>query len=420
MNTSSSHQSTAWAPTPIAGGNRRLGVTAGVAAIVTATMVICPIALSQPASISAAAFANHQFSNRADRSGAGHGGTANSGSTDGGSTNGSGGGGSTNGGSANGSGQSSALAQTNSSAATAAQSVGVVLINSVVTGGEALGTGIVLSANGEIVTNYHVVQGSTSVQVIMPTTGKSYTATVTGDDPTGDVAVLHINASGLSVAKIDTTIEMTGTAVTAVGNAGGQNALTAATGTITATGQTITASGEGGSGSSETLNGLYQTNADIIPGDSGGPLRDGQGDVIGIDTAASSTNGSSQMQTTSADVQGFAIPIVTALRVADQIEQGRSSGPVRIGPPAFLGIELARSSGPVTIAGVVAGDPAAAAGLTAGDTITALGNTAITSATDLTNALASYQPGQNINLAWTDSAGASQAATVTLAPSPTN
>lgn len=359
-----------------------------------------PIALAHPASISAAALTNYQSSNRAVAGGTGYGG-------------------STNGGSTNGSGQSSALSQTNASAATAAQSSGVVLINSVVTGGKALGTGIVLSASGEIVTNYHVVQGSTSVQVIMPTTGKSYTATVTGDDPTGDVAVLHINASGLSVAKTDTTIEPTGAAVTAVGNAGGQNALTAATGTITATGQSITASGDGGSSSSETLNGLYQTNADIIPGDSGGPLRDGQGDVIGIDTAASSTNGSSQRQTTVADVRGFAIPIVTALRVADQIEQGRSSSTVRIGPSAFLGIELA-PSGQVTIAGVVAGDPAAAAGLTAGDTITALGNTTIFSAPDLTGALSNYKPGQSVSLSWTDTAGASQSATVTLAPSSTN
>lgn len=377
---------------------RRLMVSAGLAALITGTMVLCPVALANSASATTATLVGY-------RSSAG---------TSGGNDNGSGSGGSD-------SGQSSgATTQSNANPATAQQSAGVVLINSVVTGGEALGTGIIEGSDGEIITNYHVVQGSTSIQVILPLTGQTYTAKVIGDDPTSDVAVLHINASGLTIAKVDTAVQQTATSVTAVGNAGGQNALTAATGTITAVGQTITASGDGGSSSSETLNGLYQTNADIIPGDSGGPLRDAQGDVIGIDTAASSTNGNSQKQTTAADIQGFAIPIVAALRIADQVEHGHASSTVRIGPGAFLGIELAGSTGPATIAGVVAGDPAAAAGLAAGDTITALGNTAINAAADLTNALSTYKPGQSVLLTWTAASGASQSAQVTLGSSPTN
>ena len=215
--------------------------------------------------------------------------------------------------------------------------VGVVDINTVIDYGaaEAAGTGIVLTSNGEILTNNHVIDGATSIKVTIVSTGKSYTATVVGDDPTDDVAVLQLSgASGLATAKLgDSSSVAVGNTVTAVGNAGGTGGTpSAATGTVTALNQSITATDEGG-GNSENLTGMIEINADIQAGDSGGPLYSASGTVIGIDTAASS-------QSFNSTTTGFAIPINKALSIAKQIESGTETSTIHIGPTAFLGVEL--------------------------------------------------------------------------------
>ena len=110
-----------------------------------------------------------------------------------------------------------------------------------------------------------------------------------------------------------------------------------ATGTVTAFNQQITASDD--SGGSEMLTGLIQTNANVQPGDSGGPLLDPAERVVGIDTAASSS-GSYGYQDISRTSEGYAVPIATALSVVRQIESGDSSGTVHVGGTAFLGVNL--------------------------------------------------------------------------------
>jgi S1-C subfamily serine protease len=302
-------------------------------------------------------------------------------------------------------------------AATAAQSVGIVLIATVLKypGGEAAGTGIVLSSSGEILTNNHVIDGATSVTVTVVSTGKTYTAQVVGTDATRDIAVLKLEgASGLTPATTDSSsVIAVADAVTAVGNAGGIGTLTAATGTVTALDQSITAAGASGS-TAERLEGLIETNADVVAGDSGGPLYDARGEVIGIDTAASAG--------TSATT-GYAIPIATALGIVHQIESGAGTAQITIGYPAFLGIEIGRAAtgtAGATIAGVVIGTPAATVGLAAGDTITAVDATSITSGTQLSALLASHRPGDRVTLTWTDAAGAAQSATVALVDGPAN
>jgi S1-C subfamily serine protease len=154
----------------------------------------------------------------------------------------------------------------------------------------AMGTGIVLTSNGEILTNNHVINGATSVSVTDIGNGKTYKATVVGYDATHDIAVLQLSgASGLTTATTgDSSTVKTGDSVVALGNAGGKGGTPAvAPGSITALNQSITASDEG-SGSSEQLSGLLETNANIQAGDSGGPLVNSHGQIIGIDTAASS------------------------------------------------------------------------------------------------------------------------------------
>jgi len=154
---------------------------------------------------------------------------------------------------------------------------------------EAAGTGIVLTSNGEILTNNHVIDGATTISVTDVGNGKTYSASVVGYDKTKDVAVLQLHgASGLQTATIDTSTASVGETVVGVGNAGGTGGTpSAAGGTVTALNQSITASDEG-DGTSEQLTGLIETNANIQAGDSGGSLVNSAGQVIGMDTAASS------------------------------------------------------------------------------------------------------------------------------------
>ena len=244
-------------------------------------------------------------------------------------------------------------------------------------------------------------------------TGRSYTATVVGTNPSDDVSVLQLTgASGLATAKLgDSASVEVGDAVTAVGNAGGTGGTpTAATGAVTALNQSITASDSTGA-NTERLTGMIEVNADIEAGDSGGPLYDNAtGSVIGIDTAASSASGRFGAGVTT----GYAIPIAKALEIADQIESGQASSTVHIGYPAFLGVQLSPASQGARIAGVVSGSAAAGAGLQAGDAITAVDGTAITSASGLSGVLDAHKPGERVRLSYTDSAGQSHSVTVTL------
>lgn len=295
--------------------------------------------------------------------------------------------------------------------ATARQSLGIVMIDAVLgyEGAEAAGTGIVLSASGEILTNNHVIRGATRISVTVASTGTTYTADVVGTDATSDIAVLQLRgASGLVTAPLDTASTVAvSDAVTAVGNAGGTGSLTAAAGTVTAVDQTITAAGESGR-DPETLKGLIETDADVVAGDSGGPLYDSDGAVVAIDTAAS--KGSSA-------VTGYAIPIGTALHIATQIESGVATHQITIGLPAFLGIGIGQADPTVSgavISGVVAGTPAESAGLVAGDTITTVNGGAITSGSQLSSVLGGHAPGDSVAIGWTDAAGAAHTATVTL------
>jgi S1-C subfamily serine protease len=298
--------------------------------------------------------------------------------------------------------------------ATAAESVGVVDVTTVIDYGqaEAAGTGVVLTSNGEILTNNHVVGGATKITVTVVSTGRSYPATVVGTDAGDDVAVLQLSgASGLDTAKLSSDDVSVGDEVTAVGNAGGTGGTpTAAEGTVTALDQSITAAGEGGS-DPEQLTGMIQVDADIQAGDSGGPLYASDGKVVGIDTAASSGQ-------TAATV-GFAIPIEKAVSIADRIQSGEDSATIQQGTPAFLGVQLAQdAAGAATISGVVDGSPAAEAGLQAGDTITAVGGTTVDSADALSATLVERNPGDQVRVTWVDSTGTSHTATITLVAGP--
>jgi S1-C subfamily serine protease len=294
------------------------------------------------------------------------------------------------------------------------------------------GTGIVLTSNGEILTNNHVIDGATSIKVTDVGNGKTYTATVVGYDASHDVAVLQLqNASGLTIASLGNSSSVqAGDTVVALGNAEGKGGTpSVATGTVTALNQSITASDEG-SGTSEQLTGLIETNADIQPGDSGGSLVNAYGQVVGMDTAAS-TSYQFQTQSGQSAEQAYSIPINEAVSIAKQIEAGSSSADVHIGATGFLGLEIGSSSqspfgslggsgdtSGVTIEGTVSGSPAASAGLTEGDEITAVGGHSVSTGEDIAKALVPYHPGDSVSISWMDTSGQSHTATVTLATGP--
>ena len=324
----------------------------------------------------------------------------------------------------------------------------------------AKGTGIVLTSNGEILTNNHVINGATSVSVTDIGNGKTYKATVVGYDESKDVAVLQLTgASGLTVAPLgDSSTVGVGNSVVALGNAQGLDGTpSVATGSVTALDQSITASDES-SGSSEQLTGLIETNAGIQPGDSGGPLVNSHGQVVGMDTAASTNytfggegnggfgggsggsggfggsgggsggSGSSGLAPSGSassgngtTTQGYAIPIDTALSVAKQIDSGNGSSTVHVGATAFMGVEIASATGQssgVELAGAQPGTPAAAAGLTQGDVITALNGAAVTSGTQISQALVPLHPGDKVTVTWTDTTDQSHTTTLTLGNGP--
>jgi S1-C subfamily serine protease len=300
--------------------------------------------------------------------------------------------------------------------ATAAQQVGVVDINTVLKyqGAAAAGTGMVLASSGEILTNNHVVAGATRISVQVVTTGKTYRATVVGTDPTQDVAVLQLqDASGLQAIDVgDSDAVQVADAVTGVGNAGGSGGVpSAATGTVVALDQALTATDESGQ-SAEQLTGMIEANAPIEAGDSGGPLYDSAGHVIGMDTAASASGRRA--------FAAFAIPINRATAIAAEMMAGHASATIHLGYPGFLGISTAAGAGSpgALVESVLPDGPAAHTGLGAGDVITAVGGTAVSSSTALRTAVAAHKPGESVAVTWLDAAGQTHRAAVTLAVGP--
>ena len=286
--------------------------------------------------------------------------------------------------------------------------------------GAAAGTGIVLSGDGYILTNNHVISGATSISATDVATRQKYPATVVGYDRTHDVAVLKLQgASGLSTATIGDSARLTeGLAVLGLGNAGGIGGPpSSAPGQVTALGQSIKAQDES-NGTTEQLTGLIQTDCNIEPGDSGGPLINASGQVIGMDTAAS-TGFSFETQGN----QGFAIPINQAISIANQIRAAHATDSIHIGPTAFLGVEVdtsaqAAATPGAVISSAIQGGAAAASGITGGSVITNLGGNTVDSPATLTNLIGHYHPGDQVSIKWTDNTGQAHTGIVTLANGP--
>jgi S1-C subfamily serine protease len=290
----------------------------------------------------------------------------------------------------------------------------LVDVNVTIDGSQATGagTGIVISSGGLVLTNNHVVDGATSISVVDLGNGQTYQANVLGYDVHRDVALLQlVGASGLATASIGSPAHV-GESVYAVGNAGGTGGTpTVTSGSVTGVGRSVTASDQF-DGTSETLGGMLATSAALISGDSGGALTTASGTVVGVDTAGSSTREGSS--------GGFAVPIATALGIAQAIESGASSPTVHVGGTAMLGVGITQraSTNGAPVVSVLSGAPAAGAGITVGSRITSVAGQAVASGAGLRTTLLTLKAGQRVTVHWVDGAGTHHTASVTLASGP--
>ncbi len=265
--------------------------------------------------------------------------------------------------------------------------------------GQAAGTGFVLSTDGYVVTNDHVVDGATDITVHF-SDGKDVAAKVVAADTNGDLAVLKVDRSNLTALPLGSSASLQiGDQVVAIGNAldlsGGP---TVTTGIVSATGRSLDEP------NGTHLTNLLQTDTAINPGNSGGPLLNMQGQVVGINTAIAGE----------AQNIGFAIAIDPAKKLIDQLQSGK------VPAHALLGVSTQPAqSGGAAVADVSSGSAADKAGLREGDVITKLGGTAVTSPDDLATAVNGHQPGDKVVITFQRN-GATKTVTVTLGSRPTD
>jgi len=319
----------------------------------------------------------------------------------------------------------------------------------------ASGTGFIVDPAAELVlTNNHVVRDATSVAVTVPATGRTYAARIVGVDLAADIAVLAIRpVTGLRRAPLGDSAHIgVGSPVISFGNqAGAGGSPAAAPGVISGTGRTIQAD-DGASGFTETLHNMLATSARIEPGDSGGPLADSAGTVIGMDTAAG----------TGGAATGYAIPINTAIAVERQIAARRLGPGISLGVGGFLGAilgpgttssparqraaELSDGTGMVPRSGppacvstrdgatvpasiapvragalvldVLCGTGAATAGIAAGDVITAAAGRRVASPDALSAIVSGGRPGSMMSVTWVSTRGTARTSRIRLGPAP--
>lgn len=289
----------------------------------------------------------------------------------------------------------------------------LVDINTRLGNGEAAGTGMIISSTGEILTNNHVVTGSTSITVTVQGRSQTYSAHVVGVNVSQDVAVIQIDQSVSDLPTVtfaDSSSVQVGDAILAIGNALGQGGTPRVTqGHVTALNQTITAGT--GQNDSETLSGMVQSDAVIYEGDSGGAFVNTSGQVIGMITA-----GQAQGFRSSASDVGYAVSSDNAVAQANRIRGHETGSDLTYGQVGYLGVSVSAQAGVsgALVVGVQSGSPAAKAGIGAGSVITKIAGTSVASADELGTAIKSHQAGERVSVSWTMQDGTQRTADVTL------
>ncbi len=262
------------------------------------------------------------------------------------------------------------------------------------------GSGIVISSDGEVLTNAHVVEGATSIRVTLQGQSQSREATLVGADSGNDIALLRITgASGLAVADLGSSAAVrVGDDVVAIGNALGlRGDPTVTRGIVSALNRSL-----------DALTGMIQTDAAINPGNSGGPLANNQGQVIGINTAVAGRGGQNI---------GFAIPIDSARTILDRLRSGQAAKAV-----GYLGVSTqdpGDNSRGAEIVDLVAGGPADRGGIRIGDLVTDVNGKEVLGSDGLGGLLRELAPGTRVSVT-VERAGREQKLSVTLGQRPAN
>lgn len=283
------------------------------------------------------------------------------------------------------------------------------------------GTGMIITRSGQVLTNNHVIEGATRIQVTIPG-GNQYVARVLGADPTDDVALLQIEGGSdfRTVTIADSSGVRLADRVVAVGNALGRGGVPAiAPGSVWGLDQSIQV--RDAHGGLDSLDGVIQVHAAVRPGDSGGPLENERGDVVGMVTAADARKNGTASQV------AFAIPVNTALGIVQRIRSGDAGDPIVIGDAGYLGVRvenvtadsgaglgLSTNEGAL-VANVMPGSPAASIGMQAESVITQVDGHAVTSATSLGPLIHFHSPGESISVTWIDVSGTHTASAALVA-----
>lgn len=283
------------------------------------------------------------------------------------------------------------------------------------------GTGIVLSPDGTVLTNHHVVSGATDITAVSPATGLIYDVEVLGYDSDRDLAVLRLGAANdLPAAVLSETLPLVGTKVTAFGNSEGGGVVVHTPGTIVALDRNVVVR-DSTDGSRHRLTGMMQVDAAIRPGDSGGPLVDEYGVVVGINTAGSIRR--DDAGPVSSEAEAYAVPITEAATFVEQVRSGVGSESVHVGPTPRLGASVmtARTEGReigAEVLWVSYDSPAYRAGLDVGDVVISFDGKPIPSTSVLERLLLQRRPGDVVIIEWTNEQGEFRSAEVTLESGP--
>lgn len=282
---------------------------------------------------------------------------------------------------------------------------------------QAAGTGVVVSADGYILTNKHVVSGATAVTIVMSDGTIYEKVSLVGVDPLNDIAYLKIDgAKGLKPASLgDSSTVRVGQGVIAIGNALGQYQNTVSSGIISGKGRPVNAGSENGS-TSESLSDLLQTDAAINPGNSGGPLLNRSGQVIGINTAVAAN----------AEGIGFAIPINAVKGTLASVISGKGVQRSYIGlryvpvtPAIAKRFNLPVKQGAYVVSdgatsAVETGGPADKAGISEKDIITNINGASVGEAGGVSTLIGAYAPGETVTVTYLRG-GSERTTKVTLA-----
>jgi S1-C subfamily serine protease len=292
------------------------------------------------------------------------------------------------------------------------------------------GTGIVLTDDGEVLTDNHVIAGATDLKVTDPSTGRQYSATVAGYSIEQDLALLKLHgASGLTVAPLgDSGHLRIGQHVAAVGNADGNGRLVLTHGSVISVDETTTAVNSMAilTYYTETMTGLIKSDAPTVGGDSGGPLLDDSGRVVGIDVSGSEKIGVVDIP------RSYSMPIDRAQAIVAQIHAGASHDTVHVGPTPFLGLI---TGGTFVVDGVTEGcstlpnqgdcvqsllpdGPASALHPELPFLLTSIAGQTVNSHADVVEILNGHTPGQSVQVQWLTADGKSHTGTVTLTEGP--